>query len=142
MFEVWQSPTGALRLDWNRQGAVLETISGFGSHEFATLITRRWDALRRAGALQILVLADFWDMPNYDSGFRVVQQEWGVKNRSFLIQPFHILTSSKLVSMGTAVTNLALGGIITTHTKRYSFDVEVKKAGLAPKPQMPSFSTT
>jgi len=140
-FEVWRSPTGAMRLDWNRQGVVLETMLGFGSHEFATVILRRWEASRRGG-LQILILNDFWEMPNYDSGFRILQQEWALKNRSSLVQPLHIVTRSKLVSMGTAVVNLALGGIITVHTQRQTFDAEVKKAGLTPNPQIPFPSTT
>ncbi len=140
-FEVWRTPQGALRLDWNRQGIVLETLFGHGSHEFATVVTRRWEAVRRSG-LQVLIIADFWEMPNYDSAFRAIHQEWALKNRSSFVQPLHILTRSKLVSMGTAVTNLALGGIITTYTQRPQFDIVVKKSGFTPNPQMPSLSDT
>jgi hypothetical protein len=140
-FEVWRSTAGALRLDWNRQGVVLETMLGYGSHEFGTVIARRWEALRRGG-VQVLILIDFWDMPNYDSGFRTTMQDWALKNRTSMVQTVHILTSSKLVSMGVAVANLALGGIITAHTQRPPFDAAVKKLGLAARPQMPSLSAT
>ncbi len=136
-FEVWRSPTGALRLDWTRQGAVLETLLGYGHQEFANVIVRRWEALRRTG-VQILILADFSEMPNYDSPVRTTQQEWILKHRPSVIQPFHVLSRSKMVGMAVAVANLALGGMITAHTQRTTFDVVVKKAGLGPNPQMPS----
>ena len=140
-FEVWRSQLGVMRLDWNRQGAVLETFLGYGSHEFATIITRRWEVLRRGG-VQLLMLADFWEMPNYDSGVRTIQQEWILKNRSSVVQPFHVLSRSKMVGMATAVANLALGGIITSHTQRHTFDVIVKKAGLMACPPMPLLPST
>lgn len=134
-YEVWRSPTITLRLDWNRSGAVLHTVWGHGCADSATVITRRWEALRRAHA-KITILADFCCLPTYDSAFRVIEQEWIIKNRASL-EPIHVLVSSKIVAMGVAVANLAMGGLMTSYSTRASFDSVVAKHGLPANPTMP-----
>jgi hypothetical protein len=126
-FEVWQG-SGTMRLDCTRQGVVRIIVSGHGHAEFVPAVLRRWDgAIRAAGSMTLLV--DFWDMPAYDSGLRVPLQGWGVSHRS-QVEAIHFLSRSKLVAMGAAVSNLALGGMITMHNQQGSFDAVAKKLGL------------
>jgi hypothetical protein len=131
-FEVWQSSTGALRLDWNRQGVVTATVLGHGHADYGHHVTRRWDAVIRTSA-KIVFLLDFWDMPTYDSGMRTVMTTGVLKHRSSA-EPSHVVTRSKLVGMGVAVANLATGGLFTIHSARVGFDLVVKKNGLPVNP--------
>jgi hypothetical protein len=131
-FEVWQG-TGTMHIHWTRQGVVRIAVNGHGHAEFAPAVIRRWDgAVRAAGKMTLLV--DFWEMPGYDSGLRVALQGWGVKNRA-QVESIHFLSRSKLVSMGAAVTNLALGGMIVMYDKQPPFEAEAKKLGLPPVPK-------
>ena len=134
-FEVWQSRSGVLRLDWNRQGAVASTIQGLGLTEYGPHIIRRWEAVFRASG-RITILVDCNEMLSYESGLRVAMTDWALKHRASL-DPLHFLNRSKLVAMGVAVANLAVGGLITSHTTRPSYDLVVRKHGLPVNPSMP-----
>jgi len=131
-FDVWQFRTSRLRLDHRRAGIVEMIVIGHGHVEFAQPCSRRWEeALRKHDRLTIL--ADLWMMPGYDSGFRLGLTEWAATHRAQM-DPIHVLTRSQLVSMGAAVANLALGGLIKLHTLRTSYDLAVQKLGVPGKP--------
>ncbi len=131
-FEVWQG-SGAMRLDWTRQGALRIIVAGHGHAEYAAPVTRRFEALLRS-TQRITILADFWDMPGYDSGLRVELSAWGAGHRS--IFDLHVVSRSKLVTMGVAVASLAMGGT-KSHSQRASFDAEAKALGFVINPPMP-----
>jgi hypothetical protein len=63
---------------------------------------------------------DLWELESYESELRKQMTSWVMERRS-LVAEMHVLLRSKLVSMGVSVANLALGGIITTHTQRAPF---------------------
>jgi hypothetical protein len=135
-FEVWQGPTGAMRMDWTRQGVHRMILAGHGYVEYAAPLLRRWDAvLRFTGRATLLV--DLWDTPAYDSALRVAMTGWGVKHRTDM-DALHVLTSSKIVGMGVSVANLAMGGIVTAYTQRATFAPLAKKFGLPINPVMPT----
>ena len=123
----------SLRLDHRRAGIVEMIVIGHGHVEFTQPCNRRWDeALRKNDRLTIL--ADLWTMPGYDSGFRLGLTEWVDRHRSQM-DPIHVLTRSQLVSMGVAVGDHALGGLIKVHTLRTSYDLAVQKLAVpTPKP--------
>ncbi len=126
-FEVWRFRSSMLRLDYRRAGIVEMIVIGHGHVEFTQPCHRRWDeALRKHDRLTIL--ADFWNMPGYDSGFRLGLTDWVARHRTQM-DPIHVLTRSQLVSMGVAVANIALGGLIKVHTLKTSYDRVVE--GLA-----------
>jgi hypothetical protein len=133
-YEVWQMSGGSMRLDWNHQGAVALTFDGYGHVNFGPAMIRRWDAALRARA-NYSIFIDFWDMPTYDGSLRITMTDWLRKHRS--AEPVHILVRSKLVAMGVAVGNLALGGMLTPHSQRASYDLLIKKQGLPVNPSMP-----
>ncbi len=78
---------------------------------------------------RLTLISDFWDMPTYDSAFRLALTDWSLKNRARL-GPIHMLTRSQVVNMGTAVANIALGGLIKTYTLRADFSLAVQKLGV------------
>ncbi len=123
-FEVWQG-SGTMRLDWTRQGAMRIIVEGHGHAEYAPPVLRRFETILRTTP-RITILADFWEMPGYDSGLRVELSAWGAKHRSSF--DLHVISRSKLVTMGVAVASLAMGGI-SSHTQRSSFDAEAKRLG-------------
>lgn len=134
-FEVWQGPSGAMRNDWVRGGIMRGILRGHGHAEFAAPLVRRWDALLKSDG-KVTIFGDFWEMTTYDSGFRVETSGWLVKHRNDLAA-VHVVTQSKLVSMGIAVVNLALGGIYTVHTSYADFERAARRYGLPGTPSMP-----
>jgi hypothetical protein len=75
-------------------------------------------------------LHTFWDLRdliNYHSDLRVCSTNALLANRTDLLS-LHTLSTSKIVAMGVAVANLALGGIITSHKSAMSFESAVREA--------------
>jgi hypothetical protein len=62
---------------------------------------------------------DLWNLRVYDSPVRVDLTEF---HRKVGLRSLHTLTRSRVVAMGVAVANLALGNRITVHSSRESFD--------------------
>lgn len=131
-FEVWQVRSSRLRLDYRRVGIVEMIVIGHGHVEFARPCVRRLEEARRKND-RLTILADFWTMPGYDSGFRLELTEWVAKHRPQM-EPLHLVTRSQLVSMGAAVANIALGGLIQIHTLRASYDVVVRRLAASAPP--------
>jgi hypothetical protein len=132
-FETWQG-SGAMRLDWSRQGHVRVIVHGHGHVDYADAVVARWESVRRVNG-RVTLHIDFWEMPTYDSGLRVGMTGWATKNRDS-VDGVHVVTRSKLVSMGVSVANLAMGGIFTTHVQRAEFDLLMTKLGLPLNPSM------
>jgi hypothetical protein len=121
-----------MRLDWTPQGALRVAVLGHGHHQpYVSAILRRSDAACRMSSRPVFFV-DFWEMPTYDSGFRVEWTEWALKHRS---SDWHVSQRSRLVHMGLTVANLALGGILNIYDKRADYEVVVKKLGLPLTPQ-------
>ncbi len=129
-FEIWKGPKGGMRIDWTKKGAVRFIVIDYGYAGYAPAITKRWsNAILLATEGKIDALVDFWDMTGYDSQFRIETQTWGQQHPKNLGKVM-LLTRSKLVSMGAAVANLAIGGVLKTFTRKDEFDRESSKLGL------------
>lgn len=135
-FEAWRTGQSAMRLDWTRQGVMRQIVVGHGQAEFGPVVLKRWDAVLQHGG-KIVMLLDYWDMATYDSDLRVAQTGWARRNLE-KVESLHMLSRSRLVAMGISVVNLALGGIVTSHTARGTFDAEVKKHGMPLSPVIPA----
>ena len=123
-----ETPVGSLRLDWTRNGAVLETVDGPGYGVYMDPIVKRFDTVL-AYTGRIDPFGDFWDMPSYETRFRTDHGSWFVKNRA-VINAIIVCTQSKLVLMGSAVVNIGAGGLVKAFSKRDEFDTAVSKHGL------------
>ena len=133
-FEIWRGAKGVMRLDWNNKGAVRMMVDGHGYAEFAAPEIRRWGEAHRQ-APRAALLIDFFKMHSYDSQLRVDMQSWAAERKSSV--DVFVLSTSKLVTMGVSVANLAVGGIIKAWSTRPEFDRECQRRGL---PVNPPFS--
>src|SRR5689334_22832169 len=116
LFESYQGPGCAQRLDWTRQGVVRSTIVGQAVTGSAESIVRRCEVFLRAKQA-IILLHDAWDCIGYDTGFRHALTNWA-QGHPGAITEVHVVTRSKLVSMGISVTNLVLPGLMKGYSKR------------------------
>ena len=114
-FETWEMGASSMTLRWS-QGVLEVAIRAHGHEEFGAIAVRRKEAIL-ADAGKIAVFYDFGEMPGYDSGLRVSWTKW-LKAHLHSVVRIHIVVKSKIVAMGVSVANLALGGVIQTHTQR------------------------
>lgn len=140
-FEIYEGPTVLMRMDWAVTSgyAVRLTYVGHIATECSQPIIRRYEAMMRAKQTPFAVFNDGWAATGYETGMRVAMVTWTQKNPN-ATKELHFLTQSKLMNMGIAVMNLALGGMMKAYSKRQDFDVLCKRAGLPLNPQMPEFS--
>ncbi len=101
---------------------------GHASAGFAELIiAEREQILRDVG--RIALFDDLTQVVGYDSRVRLELTGWSKANRSRIVN-FHILTASRLLSMGIGVASLALGGAIHGHMQlgpfRQALDAECR----------------
>jgi hypothetical protein len=93
---------------------------GHGDGGFAEPIIRAFDASVASGNRSLLVFFDLGEMPDYDSPLRTRLTTHFVRERA-RFQSFDVLTRSRIVAMGVSVANLALGGLIASHSDRAAF---------------------
>ena len=105
-----------MTLRWKGRGVLEVVVRVHGYEEFGPVAARRMDAVL-GDAGKIAIFFDFTDAPRYESGLRVFWTQW-LQSHLRSITKMHIVVRSKMVAMGVSVANLALGGIIQTHTHR------------------------
>jgi hypothetical protein len=121
----WRGPNGALEISSLSANVVCLQLTGVTDQPAAVVIERTL-------AKQFAVagrLATFWDLSelvNYHSDVRIFSTRVLLAHRKQIIT-MHTFTRSKLVAMGVSVANLALGGIITAHARRASFDAALNE---------------
>jgi hypothetical protein len=141
LFEIFQArqgdkPAGAIRFDWTRQGAFLQTIVGHGHGAYVAPFSKMAEAaLAHTGRLTFFT--DFWEMTTYDSALRTGNTQFALKHFA-KIDGSHVLVQSKLVAMGVSVGTLATNGLIKGYSKRIEFDILLPKHGLPVKRSMPT----
>jgi hypothetical protein len=77
---------------------------------------------------------DLEAMVNYDAEARVALTRWTLSRRRRPVA-LHFLIRSKIVSIGLEIANAALGGGLTAHRDRASFEAAYEAAarGMAPR---------
>src|SRR5271155_3165856 len=78
-FEVFQASqsgkmVGSYRIDWNRTGAGIQTVSGHAHGAWVTPFARLNTTVASYTG-RFVILSDFWDIPTYDSAFRTGETE-------------------------------------------------------------------
>jgi hypothetical protein len=76
-------------------------------------------------------MADLSELEDYHSSLRVDAVNIIKPNIGKLLS-IQTCTRSRIVSMGVAVANLALGGILKNYSDKASFDAEVRHVSKAP----------
>jgi hypothetical protein len=121
----WRGPNGALEISQLAASVVYLQLTGVNDQAAAPVIER---TLTKQFA-QTDRLATFWDLGelvNYHSDVRIFATRALLAHRKQIIA-IHTFTRSKLVAMGVSVANLALGGIVTAHPQRGSFEVALSE---------------
>jgi hypothetical protein len=113
---VARTPEGESRVWSPAPRVVVTSFSGYGSYAFAAVIKRDTMPFFEPGTRSVL-FSDWYDMTGYDSRARVELTRWMSWMRP-RISDLHLLVRSKIVSMGVAVANLALGGWLNSTTNR------------------------
>jgi hypothetical protein len=127
--QTWQGASGTLRLLWSDAGAVEITVRDHGGEDLVDIVTQRMEQVLSRGG-RIVLFFDLGDMRSYDSVMRVRWTDW-VKEHIRQVVSLDVIARSKLVTMGVAVANLALGGIIKVHNGRAgAYETSLLKAGL------------
>jgi hypothetical protein len=112
---------GEMRLWTATPRVLLVTMMGMGSASVMPAFTAA--APRPPADGRHWLFFDVYLLENYESALRVQMTRWVDARRATLAE-LHVLHHSKLVAMGVAVANLALGGIINSHTRRATFQSE------------------
>jgi len=116
---------------WVQPPILVVQLSGYGDVRFADPIMKAFDEILRAG-MRPEVFFEMGGMHNYDSALRTRLTSHFAAQRS-QIQTMQMHTRSRLVSMGIAVANLALGGMIVTHDDVKSLQTVLDRALAAAK---------
>ncbi len=128
----YRTPLGELDIWVPSASLVLVRMTGVGDARFAGPVLEHFDAAAKAGA-PVHLFVDFQRLDTYESGLRTrATAHLGGQRQN--IGGLHVLVRSRLVAMGVAVANLALGGIIRAHSQRASFsealDRELRAQGV------------
>lgn len=105
---------------WELRRDVYATeVRGYMTRDMAALIIARVDALYALGG-KVYGFHNWFAMDNYESSCRVDLTAWVLHNRAQSV--LHIGVASRLVAMGVAVANVALGRLIEVHTRPASLE--------------------
>jgi hypothetical protein len=118
-----------VQLAWTPDNAMRVDMEGHGDARFAPVITEQMEALATP-ARKLAVFFDVWGMRTYDAAFRAALTSWVADHRDAIAE-FHVGLDSKIVAMGVAVANLALGGLVQAHTDRAVFSELLRARGLS-----------
>lgn len=122
---VFETANGDLRLWVAAPDVLYITMRGYGD---ATPMEafRRAAPSPRPGQKQYLFF-DLGELDGYEPNLRKEMTKWVLERRS-QVRALHALVKSRIVAMGVSVANLALGGIITSHTKHAPFQAAFEQA--------------
>jgi hypothetical protein len=120
---VWATGRGELRCWSPLPGICVVKLTGHLEKELAPKFAEDFNRTHPGQLLAIFF--DGGDMHGYDSKFRIGMQDWakGVKQRTGSL---HVWVQSKLVQMGVAVANLALGGVLRVHATRAAMEATAR----------------
>jgi hypothetical protein len=128
-YEQWKGLSATCELRWNNRGALEMIVQGHCSDDIVPVMLRRGDAVvSHAGRIDLFF--DFLLMPSYDSTLRTHWTDW-IRAHPREVTSIHVASRSKVVSMGVAVANLALKGMINAHTQHSGpYELALRHAGL------------
>jgi hypothetical protein len=122
----FRTSAGRLSLWTPAASIVLARLQGYGAEAFAEPITEAFDRVL-ANSDSIRLFFDAESLENYDSTLRTSLTDRFVRDRKRLSE-LHVLVRSKIVSMGVSVANMALGGMVVSHTERSTFSDAIDSA--------------
>jgi hypothetical protein len=127
----FRSPKGRLGIWTPAPDLLILRMTDQGDKAFAGPIIHAFDEISKRSR-QHRLFFDLETMTTYDSELRTRLTARFYEDR-LNIAAFHVLVGSKLTAMGVSVANLALGGIITSHSSRVPFVLALDAAIAASK---------
>ncbi len=128
----WSTSRGSLGIWVPGPGLVIGRITGHGEADFVSPIVQGLEQ-ELAAEESVKLFFDVAKMTNYDSLLRTRLTVRFSQDRP-RIRTIAVLVSSKIVAMGVAVANLALGGLVSSYSARGPFsealDRELRTAGV------------
>ena len=116
----WSTPRGEIRC-WALTPDVLALrLSGHLEKDVVPRFRADFDKTW-SGALRGLCV-DLGEMTGYDSAFRQGMTEWARQMINERNAVLHVYMKSKIVQMGVAVANLALGGVLQVHPSKAALE--------------------
>jgi len=91
----------------------MTVVTGFMTRDMAQLLMDRADGLY-ARCREVYGFHNWLGMQNYETACRVELTDWVLRHRHQSV--LHIAVASRMVAMGVAVANLALGNLIHVHS--------------------------
>lgn len=122
---IWKGANGEVEILRFRHEAAYLRMVGVAEQPAGRVIERALESVF-ASAQMLHTFWDLRDLVNYHSDVRVLSTNVLLANRKKLAS-VHTLSTSKIVSMGVSVANLALGGIIKNHKTAVSFELAVRE---------------
>jgi hypothetical protein len=122
----WTSPRGEAAVILIRPSIVVIEMAGHVDEEQAQIFVPV-AARHLAGSGQFRTFWDLERLVTYDTAVRTLSTKLLLDNRS-KVAAVIVLSSSKVVRMGVAMANLALGGIIETSRTRVDFEMALRQA--------------
>lgn len=115
-------------------------LSTLAPHVFGTVYSGYIDSPTTSASLtdlerlfgdapRITVFSDSTGVIGYDTSARLKAADWMIK-MSERFAACHVLESSRMVAMGLAVMNMAVGGTMLAHSTRESFDEAQRALGV------------
>lgn len=123
-----QTPRGSLLAYTLTPTIYVTIVSGHMEKEHADALLAFSEARvsgRRGQKLR--VFHDWVEMTGYESHCRQRLTTWAVANLD-AFDEMHLAQRSKIVAMGVQVANIALGGLIRTHTDRAAVEIALRRA--------------
>lgn len=98
------------------QSTLVCRVTGTMTLQHAEMMMRYSEIINeRNGGIPAPAIHDWLGLENYHSNARLALPHWLLRNRGEFTD-VHLASTSKMVSMGVAVANIAVGGIIEHHT--------------------------
>lgn len=124
----FEGPKGAVYVHSGAAGVVAAKY--WGEHDVQSFLAITSEIDRRAGPIQKLqFFTDLSELTNYDGEFRNLWIKWFSGNRSRMARAV-FLQKSVLVKIGLSMVNIALAGMIESHTDAAEYERAASLAGL------------
>ncbi len=109
-------------------GLLATRVEGMGSLLLVEHIIAFGNSLMKGGT-PIRIFHDFSRMTGYRTEARKLIVDWGVENRTLIVET-HVLFRSKVVAMGVSLATSLLGNQLTGYSQRQPFEAVLQDAVL------------
>jgi hypothetical protein len=117
--ETWESAFGRLVVTRPTRDVMVFTYSGHVTADVVPFIADSVERVLASGARPEMFI-DMDRLDGYDSEYRQAITDWGRLNHP-RFGAIHVLSGSKIVAMGVALSNMKGGGRLKTTTERAEF---------------------